>query len=71
MTKAELNAALSAISALDKDLTLATRTMKAASPAERPEWKHLIDGLLDRRLELMRRHTAANLKATAASSSAH
>ena len=43
------------IIALDKDLHLATRTMKKAPPAERPEWKHLIDGLLDRRLELMRR----------------
>lgn len=40
--------------ALDKDLHLATRTMKTAPPSDKADWKHLIDGLLDRRLELMR-----------------
>lgn len=43
-----------AIAALDQDLSLAAQTMKAASPEDKPRWKQLIDGLLDRRLELMR-----------------
>ena len=46
------------IADLDTDLALATRTMKAAPEAERSEWKNLIDRLLDRRLELMRRAKA-------------
>lgn len=47
--------AAAAIKLLDGDIKLSATTMKAAPAADRPHWKGLIDRLLDRRLELMRR----------------